>query len=65
MSRGIALSTAGVKLSYAVETVADTRPETGYVHIPDIRRSPTSTPSLRRTRQPTWRRPSTSSMWPV
>lgn len=44
MSRGIALSTAGVKLSYAVETVADTRPETGYVHIPDIKEVPDFNP---------------------
>ena len=31
------LTTIGVKISYAVETVADTRPTTGYIHIPSIK----------------------------
>lgn len=34
---GIALSTIGVKFSYAVETVAGQRPTAGYKHIPDIK----------------------------
>lgn len=41
---GIALSTAGVKLGYAVETEAGTRPETGYTHIPDIKEIPDFNP---------------------
>lgn len=44
MARGIALSTAGVKLWYAVETEADTRPTTGYVQIPDIKEVPDFNP---------------------
>ena len=31
------LTTIGVKIYYAVETVADTRPTTGYIHIPSIK----------------------------
>lgn len=34
---GIALSTIGVKLSYAVETTAGTKPTDNYKHIPDIK----------------------------
>lgn len=41
---GIALSTAGVKLWYAVETEANTRPTTGYKHIPDIKEIPDFNP---------------------
>lgn len=44
MSRGIALSTAGVKLMYAVEATADTRPTTGYTQIPDIKEIPDFNP---------------------
>ena len=44
MSRGIALSTAGVKVTYAVETVADTRPATGYKQIPDLKEVPDFNP---------------------
>lgn len=44
MARGIALSTAGVKLWYAVEATADTRPTTGYTHIPDIKEVPDFNP---------------------
>lgn len=39
---GIALTTAGVTLGYAVEETAGTRPTTGYTLIPDI----TSTPDF-------------------
>lgn len=31
------LTTIGVKISYAVETIANTRPTTGYIHIPSIK----------------------------
>ena len=41
---GIALSTAGVKLWYAVETEANTRPSTGYIHIQDIKEIPDFNP---------------------
>ena len=44
MARGIALSTAGVKLWYAVETEADTRPTTSYTQIPDIKEIPDFNP---------------------
>ena len=33
-------NTIGVKLKYAVETSAGTRPTTGYVQIPDIKNTP-------------------------
>ena len=39
---GVALTTAGVKFRYAVETEKDVRPTTGYTEIPDI----TSTPNF-------------------
>lgn len=41
---GIALSTAGVKLWYAVETEKETRPTAGYKHIPDIKEIPDFNP---------------------
>lgn len=41
---GIALSTAGVKLWYAVETEKGTRPVAGYTHIPDIKEIPDFNP---------------------
>ena len=41
---GIALSTAGVKLWYAVETEAEKRPTAGYTHIPDIKEIPDFNP---------------------
>lgn len=41
---GIALSTAGVKLWYAVETEKEKRPTTGYTHIPDIKEIPDFNP---------------------
>lgn len=41
---GIALSTAGVKVWYAVETEAETRPTTGYAHIPDLKEVPDFNP---------------------
>lgn len=34
---GIAISTAGITLGYAVETTAKTRPTTGYKIIPDLK----------------------------
>lgn len=42
---GIALSTIGVKVSYAVETTAGTRPTTGYKHIPDLKSMPSINPA--------------------
>lgn len=42
---GIALSTVGIKVSYAVETTAGTRPTTGYTHIPDLKSIPSFNPS--------------------
>ena len=41
---GIALSTAGVKLLYAIESVKGERPESGYTHIPDIKEIPDFNP---------------------
>lgn len=41
---GIALSTAGVTLGYAVETVAEQRPTTGYKTISDIKEIPDFNP---------------------
>lgn len=43
-NRGIALSTAGVTVGYAVETAANTRPTTGYTAIPDIKEVPDFNP---------------------
>lgn len=43
-NRGIALSTAGVTLGYAVETTANTRPTSGYTIIPDIKEIPDFNP---------------------
>ena len=36
----IELSTAGIKVKYAVETTAGTRPTTGYTEIPEIKSIP-------------------------
>lgn len=41
---GIALSTAGVQVKYAVESVKGTRPTTGYKTIPDIKEVPEMNP---------------------
>ena len=41
---GIALSTAGVTVGYAVEATAGTRPTTGYKVIPDIKEVPEMNP---------------------
>lgn len=41
---GIALSTAGVTVGYAVETVKGTRPVSGYTLIPDIKEVPEMNP---------------------
>lgn len=41
---GIALSTAGVTVGYAVEATAGTRPTTGYTIIPDIKEVPEMNP---------------------
>lgn len=41
---GIAISTAGVTLGYAVEATAKTRPTTGYTVIPDIKEIPEMNP---------------------
>lgn len=44
MARGIALSTAGVTINYAVETEKEKRPTTGYTQIPDIKEVPDFNP---------------------
>ena len=44
MARGIALSTAGVAIKYAVETEQDKRPTTGYTRIHDIKEVPDFNP---------------------
>ena len=41
---GIALSTAGVTIGYAVESTAGTKPSTGYTNIPDIKEVPEMNP---------------------
>ena len=41
---GIALSTAGVTIGYAVETSAGTKPSTGFINIPDIKEVPEMNP---------------------
>lgn len=43
-NRGIALSTAGVTVSYAVEETLNTRPTSGYTVIPDIKEIPDFNP---------------------
>lgn len=40
----IALSTIGVKVSYAVESEIGVRPETGYIHLPDFKSTPDFNP---------------------
>ena len=42
---GIALSTIGIKVSYAVETAAGERPTTNYKHIPDLKSIPSINPA--------------------
>lgn len=42
---GIALSTIGIKVSYAVETTKGTRPTAGYKHIPDLKSIPSINPA--------------------
>ena len=42
---GIALSTIGIKVSYAVETTAGTRPTANYKHIPDLKSIPSINPA--------------------
>ena len=42
---GIALSTIGVNVSYAVETTKGTRPTTGFKHIPDLKAIPSINPA--------------------
>lgn len=41
----IAISSIGIKVSYAFETTAGTRPTTGYTHIPQIKEIPELNPS--------------------
>lgn len=41
---GIAISTAGVTVGYAVETIKGTRPSTGFKLIPDIKEVPEMNP---------------------
>lgn len=41
---GIALSTAGVTVGYAVEATKGTRPTTGFINIPDIKEVPEMNP---------------------
>lgn len=43
-NRGIALSTAGVTVGYAVEATAGTRPSEGYKAIPDLKEVPDFNP---------------------
>ena len=43
-NRGIALSTAGVTVGYAIEATAGTRPTTGFTLIPDIKEIPDFNP---------------------
>lgn len=43
-NRGVALSTAGVTIGYAVEATKGTRPTTGYTAIPDIKEIPDFNP---------------------
>lgn len=43
-NRGIALSTAGVTVGYAVETEVNVRPTTGYIAIPDLKEVPDFNP---------------------
>lgn len=42
---GLAISTAGVTINYAVEATAGTRPTTKYIEIPDIKGIPELNPS--------------------
>ena len=42
---GIALSTIGIKVSYAVESTKGTRPTAGYKHIPDLKSIPSINPA--------------------
>lgn len=44
MARGVALSTAGVAIKYAVEATANQRPSTGYTQIHDIKEVPDFNP---------------------
>lgn len=37
---GLAITTIGLKISYAIEAVAGTRPTTNYIHIPDLKEFP-------------------------
>ena len=41
----IAISTIGIKISYAFEAVAGTRPTTGYTHIPQMKEIPDLNPA--------------------
>lgn len=41
---GIALSTAGVTIGYAVEATSGTKPTTGYTVIPDVKEVPEMNP---------------------
>lgn len=41
---GIALSTAGVTIGYAVESTKGTKPTTGYINIPDVKEVPEMNP---------------------
>lgn len=45
MADAIDLSTAGVRLLYAIETTAGTRPETGYTELPGIKSTPSLNPA--------------------
>ncbi|MEG0898501.1 MAG: hypothetical protein RSF40_02170 [Oscillospiraceae bacterium] len=42
---GIPISSAGVTVGYAVETTAGTKPVTGFIKIPDIKKVPNLNPS--------------------
>lgn len=45
MADAIDLSTAGVRLLYAIETTAGTRPETGYTELPGVKSTPSLNPA--------------------
>lgn len=45
MSDAIDLTTAGVKMLYAIETVSGTRPTTGYVELPGVKSTPSLNPA--------------------
>lgn len=45
MADAIDLSTAGIRLLYAIETTAGTRPTTGYTELPGVKSTPSLNPA--------------------